>query len=58
MVLNSKRRINLRQEDLLGDHCNKIGKKQRFGSRHGVEEEGTKSRNIWELVFLGLGFVG
>ena len=42
----------------LGDNFNKSDKRQWFGSRHGVEEEGTKSRNIWELVFSGLGLWG
>ena len=47
MVSKCKRR---RQEDLLGGRFNKLGGRHLLGGRHGEEEEGAKSRNLWELV--------
>lgn len=45
-----------RKVDLSEDYVNISIKTQWFGSRYG-DEEGTDSRNIWELVFSGLGYV-
>lgn len=48
----------MRQEILLGGHFNNSGKIHVFSGRYGDEEEETKSKNIWELVFLELAYVG
>lgn len=45
----------MKQVDLSENYFKISSKTQWFGSRYG-DEEGTYSRNIWELVFSGLGY--
>lgn len=47
MISKCERR---RQEALLGGHFNKPGRRHLLGGWHGDDKEGTKSRNLWELV--------
>lgn len=49
MISKCERR---RQEDLLGGHFNKPGRRHLLGGWHGDDEEGTKSRNLWEFVLV------